>query len=248
MKKIAIIIKYFPANSRISGLTSFVSLVVDFLADKIDLHVYSACSPKTGEEISFKKNYTLHSIKKPFWINVFEKIKDKPSSIILISGIYEPLFLIPVLALCLTMLKSERLCFLQGTVFKRNPNFFVANLLKKFQCLITTNRRQAKILAEKLKKNCFFLPPGIDTNAIKTSQANSKNKTIRIGFINHLNKIKGADLALEAFDKLKFEDTEYIVAGTGELEKELKKQYSYSHKIQLDPIISIGYKPSGCHT
>jgi acetyltransferase-like isoleucine patch superfamily enzyme len=22
----------------------------------------------------------------------------------------------------------------------------------------------------------------------------------------------------------------------------------YSHKIQLDPIISIGYKPSGCHT
>jgi hypothetical protein len=24
--------------------------------------------------------------------------------------------------------------------------------------------------------------------------------------------------------------------------------FSYSHKIQLDSIISIGYKPSGCHT
>lgn len=59
-----------------------------------------------------------------------------------------------------------------------------------------------------------------------------------MGYFNHLNKIKGCDIALAAFVEQTFNDTEFVIAGTGPMEDKMRSLYSRQEKIKF-----LGYLP-----
>ena len=238
MQRVALIVKYFPHNGRISGLTSYVSLLADQLGSIYDLHIFSQCSLVQAKKESSEKSYSLHSVEKFFWFNVPGIVKNKFHKVIVISGVSNPLFFYLVFKKLISELNNSDIYFYQGTVLKKLPGKLGCKLLKKCKKVITANRDLSQKLSTHLNIDCKYLPPGIDLEYINNLKAKKKNKHIRIGYLNHFNKIKGVDIALKAFSKLPFNDTEYILAGVGQLEKKMKKKYLHYENINF-----LGYVP-----
>jgi glycosyltransferase involved in cell wall biosynthesis len=166
-------------------------------------------------------------------------LKDFKAAIIL-SGVYKGSFLWPIFSAIVSKLsQTTDLYFYQGTVFKNLPGKLAIKPLQKCKNVLCTNKSLSSQLSGLLGNECIYLPPGISLDSIDRTEPVKKNAKIRIGYINHFNKVKGVDIALDAFAKLDLDDTEYILAGGGVLENEMREKYG-SHK----NIRFLGYCPN----
>jgi glycosyltransferase involved in cell wall biosynthesis len=228
MLKVGLLVKYFPMSHRISGLTSFATLLARELSAYCRLHVFSNCTEQ--QQILSKENdpFTLHRVKGPFWLRAGLCAGNSDlDRIVILSGIYKAKFFYPAFkTLFMTIPKNTPLYFYQGTIPDgKTSKAFQRMLTKRCTKVIGTNPLMIDKLCGDFCRKTVFLPPGIDLQVIRGSVA-EKTKKIRIGYFNHFKKIKGVDLALEAFSQLPFYDTEYVVGGCGKLKTKMLNRYS----------------------
>jgi len=235
MLKVGLLVKYFPMSHRISGLTSFVELLARELSKYCQLNVFSNCTEQQQHFSKENDPFDLHRVKKPFWLRVGSCVRklylDK---IIILSGIYKARLFYPAFKiLFMTMPESTPLYFYQGTVpDRRTSKAFQKLLVKRCIKVIGTNPFMINKLCGDYCRKGIFLPPGIDLQFVRDS-AVKKPKKIRIGYFNHFEKVKGIDLALEVFSKLPFDDTEYVVSGSGKLRAAMLSHYSNYKNIKF---------------
>ena len=228
MLKVGLLVKYFPMSHRISGLTSFATLLARELSAYCQLHVFSNCTEQQQRLSRENDPFTLHRVKSPFWLRAgLYAGKSDLDRMIILSGVYKARFFYPVFrTLFMTVPKNIPLYFYQGTIPDSNTSKAFQRLLTK-RCtkVIGTNPLMIDKLCGDFCRKAVFLPPGIDLQIIRDSVV-EKTKKIRIGYFNHFKKIKGVDLALKAFSQLPFDDTEYVVGGCGKLKTEMLNRYS----------------------
>lgn len=235
MDRVALLVKHFPTSNRISGLTSFAVVLADQLARHCDLHVISCKSKEPTTSNGEQHAFHHHTVPAPFWARVARAVNLlQVDKVIVLSGVHKARFLQAAFKLLFSGLPDHvPLHFYQGTVLDRPPSKRLGGLFGRCSSLLCTNRRLARMLSDSLQQKCVYLPPGIDLQNIQNTEAAPKNGKLRVGFFNHFAKRKGADLALEAFSRLPFEDTEYVASGAGPLATRLRKQYSGSENISL---------------
>jgi glycosyltransferase involved in cell wall biosynthesis len=241
MERVAFIIKYFPKSSkRISGLTSFACLLFEKLALKLEVHVFSECSEKYAHEWSENHAYTLHPVKGPFWLRVgYEVASSAPHCVIILSGLHKARFIFPVFCTLLHSIQDiPNKFFYQCVNLDGPPGWLACRLLARFDRLIGTNYTIRSHLSRALPEHCTYLPPGIDLGGISNAPVTSKSAPIRIGYFNHLNKTKGCDIAIDAFLSSPFNDTEFVIAGTGDMADILNTKYDGNDGIKF-----LGYLP-----
>ena len=94
MQRVALLVKYFPGSERISGLTSFATVLAERMAKHCDLYVFSQCTKQQAEEISGAGVYKLYSVPRPFWFTVGKYVKrSKIDTVIVLSGVHKSAFL-----------------------------------------------------------------------------------------------------------------------------------------------------------
>lgn len=240
MQRVAVIIKYFPPSERISGLTSLASLLFDRFATKLDLHVLSQCSQAQAKQWSEKCDYTLHPVNGMFWFQVGDAVKKiDPQGIVLLSGIHKASLIYPVLRpLVATLGDRTKTLFYQCVNLDHRPGRMARRILERFDRIICSSPRLMSLLSEQFIGSCTYVPPGVDLDRIRGTQTAAKGGPLRMGYFNHLNKIKGCDIALAAFVEQTFNDTEFVIAGTGPMEDKMRSLYSRQEKIKF-----LGYLP-----
>ena len=89
MKKLSVIIKYFPTRERFSGLTSMMEVLVDRLQQSYELHIFSACDGNTAREWNALHESKLHSVGNyGFWWGVGKAVQHiRPDRSLLVSGL-----------------------------------------------------------------------------------------------------------------------------------------------------------------
>jgi glycosyltransferase involved in cell wall biosynthesis len=217
------------------------------MASLADLHIFCACSPKVADVWRAKTGYQIHSIGKTgYWLNVGDAIRQaSPSGAIVVSGVNDSRLLYPVFRSLAKKLSGPiQTCYLQGVSMNTAPGRLGASLLNTFDQVACTNRGLHERFRLRLRREPVLIQPGVELARIQSLAAAPKNRRLRIGFFNHLNMVKGADLALEAFACLPFDDTEYVVAGFGKLENELRRKYEGRGGIRFlgaleDPLAEI---------
>jgi len=242
-ERVALIVKYFPKSKRISGLTSFATLLASHMAAYCQLHVFSRCTEEEAEELCRTNDYIVHPVREPFWLRVAAHIKRVGAAkVIVLSGVHRAGFLYfafkPLFA---SLAEDTDLYFYQATILTNGLTNRFQNLLRNCRGVICTVPALKLMLSQEISRHFLCLPPGVDLEHIRNCAAETKEADIRVGFFNHFNKIKGFDLALAAFSALPFEDTEYVIAGRGPLEKNMMKKYAGNEKIKFrggmkDPI------------
>jgi len=235
MERIALIFKYFPPGKRLSGLVSFASLLVRELAKRYELHVFSHCRRREAEGYSAAGSCVLHPVSAPFWPTVGAYVRAVGvDRVILVSGVHKSAFLYPVFRPVLAELKtSTPVYFYQGTVLDQPPGRLGYRLLRQFDGVFCAYQRLVQLLDKQINGRCYYLPPGINVDEIRATPKVDKGAKIRIGYFSHFNRVKGFDLALKAFHASPYNDTEYVLAGKGPLEKLAKNRYRPDRRIHF---------------
>lgn len=240
MKRVAFIVKYFPASERISGLTSLASLLFGRLHLKLDLHVFSQCSQEHAQQWSKKSEYMVHAVNGNYWLCVGRAVKNiDPACIVIMSGIHVARLIYPTYRPLIAILGDNApIYFYQGVNMDVPPGRMGCLLLTRLNHIICTSPRLMSIFSSRFSDHCTYLSPGIDLDSIRSTPSAARGTKFRVGYFNHFNKVKGCDIALEAFASNPLEDTEYIVAGVGPMEEELRSRFN-----RHDSIKFLGYLP-----
>ena len=228
MKKLAVVIKYFPTSLRYSGVTSMCEVLVASLCREYELSIYSACDEDTACAWNRRGAGTLHAVSGPgFWWSVGSEVaKSGPQATLVISGIHKSRLLFPVLMPLLRQVsRLGPVSLLQAVNVDRPGGFFSRCLYRSADHLLASNPQLANQFNSSAGKTASYLPPCINVSRIENCQAASRQKQYRVGFINHINPVKGADLAVGAFARAGRPDTEFLIAGEGELKCELQERY-----------------------
>lgn len=236
MKKFAIVVKYFPTSQRYSGITSMLEVLVRHLENQLELHIFSHCSSIVANQWNNTRRSTLHAISDfGFWWGVGTAVKNiSPTSTLIVSGIHKSHLFYPVfLPLIKKLQHTGNLIFLQSVNMDMNLGKLSNNLLSNTNYVLASNPKLAKKLSATTNRKVCFFPPCIDSKNIQHSESSFKTKKFRVGFFNHINWTKGADIAIQSFNENNREDTEYLVAGQGRLKQKLHKKFSMNPNIKF---------------
>lgn len=236
-KKVAIIVKYFYPVRRPSGISSFVYGLANALARQVDLSVVSAKSEGNDRSGYIHNNYKIYKAKKPFPIEAVKIVNQvHPDTVIIFSGIYQPLRTLLYFGLIALTLKCKKIVFCQTTNYnKERLPWYYKFFLKHFSSVVATNghmRDQYK----KLGIESQMIPPGVDLRLIEMMAGGGikKNKDIRIGFFGHFYKVKGPDRLLKAFISINSDKAEVIFSGgDGELKNEIAACAEQDQRIKI---------------
>lgn len=215
-KKVAIIVKYFYPLKRPSGISSFVYQLAKTMARDVDLTVISYNKKEDSENKYDHDGYRIVKVRKPFPIQSSKAVnKINPDSIIVFSGIYQPLKTMLYFGLISLLCKTKNKIFCQATNYNSEnlPGSFKM-FLKTFKSIIATN----SYMSEQYKKigvDSTIIPPAVNILSIEdsTQESINKPKNVRVGFVGHFYKIKGPDRLLNAFQKIDPDNADVIFSG-----------------------------------
>ncbi len=215
-KKVVIIVKYFYPVKRPSGISSFVYELANILAQAVDLSVISYKKEADNKNEYFHNNYKIYKTNSPFPTEA-SKIANAigPETIIIFSGIYQPLKTMLYFGLTLLTLKRKKVVFCQATNYntEKLPRYYKF-FLKRFDSIIATNKHMSEQY-ERLGIKALTVTPGVNIATIESLAGNTvkRNKTIRIGFFGHFYRIKGPDRLMKAFMSINPNNAELVFAG-----------------------------------
>lgn len=238
--RLAVIVKYFPPGDRISGLTSFIDLLLTKLAKKWEIHLICQSEEKQVNEWAKNTGIKSHALSHSFWLAapwVVRKIQ--PDIVLVVSGVHKVGLVYPIFSYVKNIIGHRIFSvFLQGVNLDAPPGYFASRLLQRFDKIICTSPKLASDLSKLGSETVEYVPPGVDLEHISSVNAASKRKPIRIGFINHMSYVKGCDRALKAFSRLPSNEVEYFVAGQGELDKQMRQKYQHETSINFKGYLS----------
>ena len=220
--RLAIIVKYLlPDERRISGVASFASILLDRLACDLDLHVFTQCTEEQAGAWSRDHTYATHAVGGNFWLRVGGEVaRNGADCSLTISGLHKSRLFYPMFRPLAARLPGRKI-FYQAVCMDRPLGALGRRVLRKFSAVAATTQNIAYAFGA-LAQPCAIVPPGIDVDRIRALKPAQKGRPFRVGYFNHLNKVKGCDIALNAFAAMPFDDTEYVIAGTGEMEREIR--------------------------
>ena len=247
MTRIALIVKYFPAPDRLSGLVTQTRLLVERLSSHVDLHILTANSALPRTDSYAIDSFHLHSLSdKTYWLQVPRLIrKIRPQTLIVLSGIHKSSWIYPAFSRLLTTPPSVRRLFVQAVNLDYPPGFWGRHVLRQFDTLLCSSQKTLSQYRESgLKEKATYFPPAVDIRAIRDTTPEPKSLRFRIGFYNHFNSVKGCDLAAEAFSRIDCDDTEFVLAGQGPMQSDLEEIARTNKNIRVtgylsDPIPGI---------
>lgn len=215
-KKVAILVKYFYPVKRPSGISSFVYELAKTMAREVDLTVISYKREDDNKSEYSHDGYKIFKVKKPFPIKSAKLVnKIGPDSVIVFSGIYQPLKTMLYFGLISFLIKAKNQVFCQATNYntERLPNAF-KTFLRMFKTIVSANEH----IAEQYKRigvESTVIPPAVNISSIENliQERIKKPKNMRIGFVGHFYDIKGPDRLLKAFLKVDPDNADVIFSG-----------------------------------
>lgn len=224
--RVAVVVKYYLPMARISGIVSYLSLVVDELGRTADVHVVTACPPDADRGELVVGGATVHRVRGPFPLTAARAVRGlAPDALLVVSGIYDlrqaAVYFSP---LRLPLGRSvRRRVFYQATNVRETPVRLVPTALGRYDEYAGASAEIVRALDRAFGSKTHLVEPGVDLARLRAVQPAARAARHRIGFVNHLNTVKGADLAVDAMLAIadRRDDVEFVVAGTGELDAEV---------------------------
>ncbi len=232
MRRIGVVVKYYPPLERVSGIIGFLRVLNRALADRCELHVITS-RPWGEESLLTLDGHSVHRCAGVFPIAAGRKAQQLDlDGLIFVSGIYDQRKAPPYIeAFSRSFRKpSTPRVFLQATHVDGRSNRLFAGALSRFDAVLATSTSLRAELTAQLDRPVDLLLPGVELPDLR-----SPSTPITIGFINHLNAVKGADVALAAIDDAlsRHDAVRAIIAGTGDFEDDARRRFSDHDRVDL---------------
>lgn len=238
-KSLAVVVKYFPPYPRISGVLTFVSLLSEQLARAVDVHVVTAALPEGERAAEVVEGCTVHRVGWPFPFTAAAALRRiRPDAVLTVSGIYDlrqgAAYFLPARLAG----GAARHAFYQATWPRQGPDGFFRTLARPYDCVLTGSDG----ITEQFRRagvGASTLHPAVDVERLESARGTGRSG-LRVGFVNHLNRVKGADVASEVIARLsaRVPELEFVVAGDGELADELRRRHAGDPRVEL-----LGFLP-----
>lgn len=236
MRRVAIVVKYFPPYPRISGIVGYLSVLARRLAASgIDVHVVTAAEHAGDVAIIQWDGCVVHRVSGAFPIRAGREVRRiRPDATIVVNGIYELARAAVYWGAfdAASLGAGGRRWFFQATNVERPPPLALRTALRRYDGVLAASDKIRSQFADAVP-GVVPLLPAVDLEQLATVTRESMRARARVGFVNHVNRVKGADLALAAMERLAAESAEsgqagavdFVVAGTGELLAELQARH-----------------------
>jgi glycosyltransferase involved in cell wall biosynthesis len=227
--RLVVIVKYAAPTTRISGIVEFLRVLLRHMAHTYDVHVVSYDADGTGPGPIELDGYDVHRVGFPFPVKAGRRAASlQPDATLVVSGINDLRVAVPYFSLLRRSLgKDVPAAFLQATNVRAAPPAAFVRVLRRFDPVLCGGPRIAEDFGARLDRPIVLLPPAVDVDALAKVGPAPKERPLRFGFLNHFTTVKGADLALEAFEALaeEHDDIDFVAAGTGPLTEELRRRF-----------------------
>ncbi len=231
MPRVAIVVKYFPPYPRISGIVGYLSVLARRLAASgIDVHVVTAAEHAGDAAIIRWDGCVVHRVTGPFPLRAGRELRRiRPDATIVVNGIYELARAAVYWGAfdAASLGAGGRRWFFQATNVEGPPPRALRAVLRRYDGVLAASDKIQSQFAGAVG-NVAPLLPAVDCEQLAAVTREPSTARTRVGFVNHVNRVKGADLALAAMDRLAGEsgEVDFVVAGTGELLAELRANHS----------------------
>lgn len=230
-RRVAVVVKYYLPSPRISGIISYLSLVVEHLARRAEVHVVTSRATRDEPRELEIGGASVHRVDGPFPVRSAREVaRLAPDATLVVSGIYDlrkaAVYFAPLSALPRS--RAGRRVFYQATNVRAPAPVELGVVLRNHDAVLGASDDIVDSLTPRFGGRVHLVDPGIDVASLHAVEPERRRARHRVGFVNHLNHVKGADLALDAFVRLAGErdDVELVIAGTGDLAGEIGARVS----------------------
>lgn len=218
---VAIVVKYFPPTRRISGIIGFLTVLLRAAAADLDIVVISheTASDERGEGLP---GIRQRRVGRPFPIRAARAVaEERADAVVVVSGIYE-LAKAAVYFAPLAVGRRTHRVFLQATNVAEGGGPHVRRFLHRFDRVAGTSEHIVDALRRAGATTPVLLPPAVDVPEAPVPPDDARVHDI--GFVNHVNQVKGADVAAAVIAAVQERrpGTTAVIAGTGELEGDVR--------------------------
>lgn len=226
---LALVVRHFPGQGRLSGLVSFSREIASALDEKTSLKIFS------GDQLGEDEVHSRQAVRWPFWIRVWLKVKSSgASNVVVLSGIHSPRWAIPqALGIRLLGVSKEKCLFIQAVGLDSPWSKIEMSVLASVAKVSALNPKDF----ERLKKSVtgsVQLSPGISLGRGSAMRRPSRSGVIRVGFFGHLNEVKGADRLPQIFESLSPGLIQPVIAGVGKFEGLIRDWATQSrHSVEI---------------
>lgn len=233
MQRVVVVVKYFPPYPRISGVLTFIALLVEQLGRRGEVHVVTAAMPDDVSRPETIEHCTVHRVGWPFPLTAARQLRRLGRGPTLcVSGIYDleqaATYFAPVLG---TARWRGAVHLYQATWPTRPPRAVFGAVARRLDGVLCASRGIDELMRSG-GVAASVVEPAVDLAALAAAASDARlpgadSQELRIGFVNHLNEVKGADVALGAFERLAAgpDALSFTVAGEGDLADELRARH-----------------------
>ncbi|HET9729014.1 MAG TPA: hypothetical protein VFR41_06305, partial [Acidimicrobiia bacterium] len=232
--RVAVVVKYYPPLPRISGIVTFVSLFARHLAEKADVHVVTM-RPSRRETSSLTiDGCTVHRVDAPFPITAGRAVRRlHPDATLVVSGVHDLRAAVPYFALFDAAAGRAPKIFFQATTGDTAPSAALSRVLADYRAVLCASDSITERFLPRFP-NVATLHPGVNVAGLSEVRGEQRSSAFRVVFASHINRIKGADIALDIIVPFlrEFPDADAVVAGFGPLDESLRAEFGREPRLQ----------------
>jgi len=233
---IAIVVKYYPPLTRISGIVTFISLFARHLAARTEVSVVTYRPARSDAAELEIDGCAIHRVDAPFPLTAGRKVRSlRPDVTIVVSGVHDLRKAVPYFAAFDAVAgHAGQRAFFQATNVGGSPSPALARVLGRYDTILCASASITDRFAPRFGERAVTFLPAVDVEQLAAVKAEPRD-AFRIGFVNHVNRVKGADLALDTIVPLlrELDGSDAVVAGVGELEPELRARYASEPNLEF---------------
>lgn len=232
--RLVVVVKYFPPLERVSGIVGFLSVLCRELARHVDVVVVTHRPRGDDRKEVMRDGYRIVRIGGSFPVGAGAWVRSADADAVLfVSGIHETRFAAPYLGVFLGVSGSaERCSILQATHLDGPPTRAMQFVFGRARSVIAASTTIAESFREAFEWTVPVVEPAVDLHDVPDRAPGTRT----VGFVNHLNRVKGADTAAAiAEDLLRSHDELRVVfAGTGELTEHIRDRFAGDERVRVD--------------
>jgi len=228
--RLGVIVKYYPPVERVSGIIGFLRVLNRELARRCDLEVITWRQRSDERTLLHMDGYNVHRVGGPFPISAGRIASTLGlDGVVFVSGIPDPRRSAAYVTAFVQSLRGlENLTFLQATHTKARPGRTLATALRPFRTVAACSASLRDVFEAGLGRPTALLSPGVET----PNQRNQGLRVKRVGFVNHMNALKGADLAVGYLNDVldRHPSLEIVMAGSGDMDGRVTRTLQQSDR------------------
>lgn len=234
--RLAIVVKYYPPVTRISGIVTFISLLARHLATHAEVSIVTYRPSRNDPAELEIDGCTIHRVDAPFPVTAGRRVRAlRPDVTIVVSGVHDLRKAIPYFAAFdATAGRAGRRVFFQATNVGGVPSAALARTLGRYESILCASASIADKFTPRFGERAVMFLPAVDVDQLAAVEP-EPSAAFRMGFVNHVNRVKGADIALDTITPLlrELQGSDAVVAGVGELEPELRTKFGAAPNLEF---------------